>query len=175
MSGIFNAATNATLFATAAAAEQNRQREDEEMTSYSADELAGNWEFKIIRSGTRIFRNREKLREILEEEAGAGWELLEKLDDQRVRLKRPVSARKNDHRLDIDPYRTTVGTNQTGLAVVALLLGLVTAALIGFIALRGPLKPGNRGKPVPPAAGPEIVVVKEPAPGPVPPRIRPKP
>ena len=36
------------------------------MTAYSDDQL-GNWEFKIVRSGTGLFGRPDKLREVLEE------------------------------------------------------------------------------------------------------------
>jgi len=115
----------------AAAAKAKRQQEEEEMTAYSEDELAKRWEYKIIRSGTGAFRHRDRLREALEEEAQAGWELVEKFDDQRVRLRRPVAARSNDHLLDFDPYRTWIGVSDAGLVV----RGLVVSALIGAVVL----------------------------------------
>ena len=122
-----------------AAAAQARQQEEQEMTGYSDDELGGRWEFKILRSGIGAFGNPEKLREALDQEARAGWELLEKFDNQRVRLRRPVAARRDDHQLDFDPYRTWIGVSDAGVvvrvwigaAVVALLMG--TALLAVFL------------------------------------------
>jgi hypothetical protein len=57
----------------------------------------------------------------------AGWELLEKFDDNRLRFKRRVDERKNDRHLDIDPYRTNIGMNE-GKMVIAI-LGIVAAAM----------------------------------------------
>lgn len=74
-----------------------------------------------------------------QEEARAGWELVEKFDDNRVRLRRPMAARGNDHLLDGDPYRTWIGVSDAGL-VVRVLLGsaLVGAAvLLIFLLVRG--------------------------------------
>ena len=50
--------------AGAAAAMARRKREEEEsMTGYSHADLAGDWEFKILRSATGAFRNPERFRE----------------------------------------------------------------------------------------------------------------
>jgi hypothetical protein len=85
------------------------RQEEEEMSSYSARDLAEDWEFKILRSTTAVFRDPVRLRAVLEEEARAGWSLIEKLDNGRVRLKRPASARGTDFALGFDPYRSYVG------------------------------------------------------------------
>jgi hypothetical protein len=71
--------------------------EEEEMTPYTPQEVAEHWEFKILRSATTQFRDPVRLRSILEEEARAGWTMIEKFDDTRVRLKRPASARDRCH------------------------------------------------------------------------------
>ncbi len=58
--------------------------------------------------------------------------MLEKFDDHRLRLKRPVEARQRDATLPegIDPYRTQYGTldNQTALVIVAVTSALFLAA-----------------------------------------------
>ena len=90
------------------------------MTSYEGRDLAEDWEFKILRSMTRAFKNPNKMREILDEEARAGWLLVEKFDDGRLRLKRPASARANDQLLSADPYRTYVGYTETQFVFVIL-------------------------------------------------------
>jgi hypothetical protein len=119
--------------AAAAAAQQRRmQFEEEEMTGYEKQELADDWEFKIIRSSTGAFKNPQKLRAILDEESQAGWVLVEKFDNGRVRLKRPASARRNDANLTIDAYRTSVGVSDSALAITIL---AVIFGVIGFIAL----------------------------------------
>jgi hypothetical protein len=117
--------------AAAAAAARRRREEEEEMTHYSARDLNEDWEFKIIRSATRTFRDPEKLRAILEEEAKAGWVLVEKFDDQRVRLKRPASFKNADAKLDVDPYRTSVGTSEATLIIT------IVGSIIGLFVLMG--------------------------------------
>ena len=118
--------------AVAAAAHQARMREEEEkLTAYNRDDLQG-WEFKIVRSNTRI--RGEKFRQLCEEEAHSGWELVEKFDDTRVRFKRTVERRSQDQYAQIDPYRTQFGL--TDAKFVIILLGsifLFTAAVVGIM------------------------------------------
>ena len=78
-------------------------------SSYSPADLQGEWEFKILNSSTLAFRKPEVLQKVLEEEAQAGWILLEKMDDGHLRFKRPLSARSNDRNLSFDAYRTHYG------------------------------------------------------------------
>jgi hypothetical protein len=88
-------------------------------------------EFKIIQAQTPLFANTQKMQEILAEETKAGWDLLEKEDNYRIKLQRDISNRDNDKSLDIDPYRTTVGVSSiltygvtaiTTLAIVSVIL-----------------------------------------------------
>jgi hypothetical protein len=126
---ILNAAAGAA--AAAAAAEMQRREEEEEMTPYAADDLQG-YEFKIIRSATGMFKHPAKLREVLEEEARAGWELVEKFDNGRVRLKREIAWRQKDATLTQDPYRITVGVSE---AKLGLWIVLGTLGGLGLVAL----------------------------------------
>ena len=117
--------------AAAAAAEQQRlmREEEEEMTPYTPADLATDYEFKILRSATAAFRVPSKLQEILQEEALAGWVLVEKFDNSRLRLKRPTKAKERDGNLNFDPYRTYVGLSPNRLAF--LIIG-ITLAIIGL-------------------------------------------
>ncbi len=103
------------------------------MATYTPQDLAQGFEFKILRSATSRFKDPEFLRRSLEEEAAAGWTFLEKFDDQRVRLKRPVDARRNDATLGVDPYRTSVGMTENELTIRVLLAVFGTIALILLI------------------------------------------
>jgi hypothetical protein len=133
MSGGYVAATaGAGVAAAAAAAAAARMREEEEtLTTYHKDDLEG-WEFKIVRSNTRYFKKPENLRQVCEDEAKAGWEMVEKFDDTRIRFKQ------NDQYLQgIDPYRTHVGIGnaQLGLTITAsVLVGVgVLLAIVFYI------------------------------------------
>jgi hypothetical protein len=115
--------------AAAAAAQAAARREEEELTPYTPQDIAENWEFKILRSTTGAFRNPDRLRAILEEEARAGWTLVEKFDDSRVRLKRPARARAGDADLGFDPRRTWVGI-KPGVFTLLVMLGMVVVGLL---------------------------------------------
>ncbi|MCR3923310.1 MAG: hypothetical protein NUK65_12480, partial [Firmicutes bacterium] len=96
--------------AAAAAAHQAKLREEEErLTTYNGDDLQG-WEFKIVRSVSKI--TGEKFRTLCDEEAQNGWELLEKFDDTRIRFKRRTEQRKQDQYAEIAPYRTSFGISE---------------------------------------------------------------
>lgn len=117
--------------AAAAAAERMRRREEEQMTGYTPKDLAEGWEFKILRSQFGAFRKPERLRAILEEEKRGGWVLVEKFDDQRIRLKRPAGTKVVEGELadGYDPYRTSVGT-PPGAIVIGVLVGFITLSLL---------------------------------------------
>ena len=95
----------------AAAARRRREQEEEEMTLMNTDP-SGAVEYKIIRSATGAFKDPAKFRAALDEEARAGWELVEKLDNSRARLRRSTECRKGDTGLGQDPYRTQVGISE---------------------------------------------------------------
>lgn len=120
--------------------EKRLQHEEEEMTNYNQEDLQGDWEFKIVRAATPIFSNQARFAALVEEEALAGWEMLEKLDNQRVRFKRHKSARRKDEFLPphIDPYRTQYGSDVNMRMAISALIGLfVLGAGIGVFLLTG--------------------------------------
>ena len=106
--------------------------EEEEMRGSGADQHEG-WEFKILRCTGSHFKNRSVFRAALDEEAKAGWELLEKIDDHRVRLKRRIDCRDQDHRIVGDPYRTWIGMTPNTMALIMLgvLFGVAALGIIG--------------------------------------------
>ena len=136
----FAATSGATAAAAAAAQRQQMMfaEEEEDMTRYTQDDLGNNWEFKIVRSDSATFRKPEVLRKVIEEEARAGWVMLEKFDNSRIRFKRPRSARTRDALLPpgVDPYRTVYGTHITRYVLYVLLIAvLMMLALLAFGAL----------------------------------------
>jgi hypothetical protein len=119
-----------TAAAAAAAARRRREQEEEEhMTTYSPKELAENWEFKILRSATGAFKDPAVMQRYLAEEAQAGWTLVEKFDNSRIRLKRPAAARQQDALCTFDPYRTRVGISEVGLGL------LIAGSILGGLAV----------------------------------------
>mgnify|MGYP001170654549 FL=1 len=81
---------------------------DEEERNPDLDSPGDGWEYKILRSPRKRFKDLEFQRRVLAEDAVAGWSLLEKFDNTRLRLKRPIAAREHDELLDFDPYRISV-------------------------------------------------------------------
>jgi len=123
--------------AASAAAVRKLKDEEKIMTPYEKDDLEG-WEFKIIKSFTGRFNDNEYVQRLRREEARAGWEMLEKFDDYRIRFKRKTDNRPNDRFLKFDPYRTNVGfgINQIlavilGVAVLSVGLAIIMAIFIG--------------------------------------------
>ena len=94
---------------------------------------SGQFEYKIIRSVTKAFRTPAFFQQTLQEEAQAGWQLVEKLDDGRVRLRRSVECRNNDAHLTQDAYRTNIGMGEVQLVFVILGSVLGTLILIGLV------------------------------------------
>jgi hypothetical protein len=112
--------------------EQQDRIEEEEMTNYTAEDLEKNWEFKIVRSEMGAFRKQEMFQRLLQEEAISGWELVEKLDDRRVRFKRRREDRRKDAGLPqgIDPYRSQFDGGASR-SLVAVLVGLAVMVALG--------------------------------------------
>lgn len=98
--------------------------------------LAG-WEFKIVRADRDLFRNPTVFNQLCKEEAAAGWILLEKLDDHRVRFKRPIALRDiiKVESLPFDPYRCHYGSSWnwlTWLGAIAALTAILLPAYLGY-------------------------------------------
>jgi hypothetical protein len=133
-----SAGASAGAAAAAVARARAMREEEQEMTGYSPAEIAEGWEFKILRSATSRFKDPAYLKSCLDDEAKAGWMLLEKFDNSRVRLKRPTSARERDAVLGFDPYRTHVGMteSQLGLSIALGALSLIAIAILIVLIVR---------------------------------------
>lgn len=112
------------------------------------------WEFKIVRANRDLFRDPVTFARLCEEESHAGWILLEKLDDRRVRFKRPIALRDilKSEMLSIDPYRTHYGpTSSWGmwLGAIAVLTAIVLPAYLGYALVSKTL---NQAQPQPSAS-----------------------
>lgn len=131
------ATSAATTGAVIAAHHRQMMAEEERMTTYTREELDEDWEFKIVRANSAAFRKPETLQKLLTEEAVAGWTMLEKFDDSRIRFKRPRSAREQDGYLPegIDPYRTQYGASAFLYAALVIGVLLLIVFMLAFIAL----------------------------------------
>jgi hypothetical protein len=129
------AATGGAVAAIAAAAKAAKDRDEEEnLTKYNSDDLDG-WEFKIVRSDLGRFGNREVFERLCREEARAGWEMVEKFDNSRIRFKRRVEKRAQDQHLDFDPYRTSMSSISGGAVAIIIGLVLLLGGLVAFFAI----------------------------------------
>jgi hypothetical protein len=119
----------------AALEKRKKEQEEEEMTRYTREELDGDWEFKIVRSVTGDFKKRDIVEQLRAEEALAGWVMVEKFDNNRIRFKRPASAQRKDDQLPphIDPYRTQYGWSDFRLAMTILGACFLAVGLIVFL------------------------------------------
>lgn len=98
--------------------------------------LAG-WEFKIVRAHRDVFHDPTVFKQLCDEESQSGWILLEKLDDRRVRFKRPIALRDilNSDLLPIDPYRSHYGSTSnwgTLIWAIAFLSAIILPAYLGY-------------------------------------------
>lgn len=87
------------------------------------------YEYKILRTAWTTFRNPTRLQSVLEYESHSGWDLFEKLDDQRLRLRRPITCREQDAERSQDAYRTWVGPSENAAA------GFVVAGILAALAI----------------------------------------
>lgn len=139
-------------------AKQEYQEEEEMLTSYNSkdnitdphqsqrankgeppqDPRLSGWEYKIVRASSDLFRDPAVLAKLCEEESLAGWILFEKLDDRRVRFKRPLAMREviTPDALAFDPYRSHYGPSSnwlTWIAGIAAVTAMVLPAYLGFM------------------------------------------
>lgn len=131
------AATGGAIASIAAAAKAAKDRDEEEnLTKYNSDDLDG-WEFKIVRSDLGRFKKREIVQKLCDREAKAGWEMVEKFDNSRIRFKRRTEKRAQDQHLDFDPYRTSMSTISGGkvaviIGIIVLLVGVGVLLAINY-------------------------------------------
>ena len=123
--------------ALVAAYYQQMMAEEERMTMYTREELEEDWEFKIVRANSAAFGKPEVLQKLLQEEAVAGWTMVEKFDDSRIRFKRPRDAREQDAYLPegVDPYRTQYGASAFFYGVLVIGILLLIVFVLAFVVL----------------------------------------
>ncbi|MBE9141947.1 hypothetical protein [Planktothrix mougeotii] len=103
----------------------------------SPEPLVRDWEYKIVRASRDVFRNPTIFKRLCQEEAEMGWILVEKLDDRRVRFKRPrgLDHAENPYQIKADPYRSTYGSSSNlgaWLTVIAFITAIILPAYLGF-------------------------------------------
>jgi hypothetical protein len=103
-------------------------------TNASLDPRLVGWEYKIVRASSDLFRDPKILQRLRDEEADSGWILLEKLDDRRIRFKRPLATAQiqNTEYLEIDPYRSHYGSSAPSLSWLVALGAFIALALPAY-------------------------------------------
>ncbi len=143
--------------------EKREEEEEEILTHYEPKEQFGTesqpqqngsplnrgWEFKIVRASRDLFRDPTVFQHLCREEAQAGWTLLEKLDDRRVRFRRAIATRNKvrPENLGFDPYRCyygSAGTSKIWLAAIALILAIAIPAYAGYWVMSKFVMPAHR-------------------------------
>lgn len=114
------------------------------------------WEFKIVRASSDLFRNPGTFHRLCQEEAEAGWVLLEKLDDRRVRFKRPIAMREmvQSNLPRFDPYRCHYGQESNLLAwltAIALMTAMLLPAFLGYALVSTTLMRARPNWPITPS------------------------
>ncbi|MFT4886946.1 MAG: hypothetical protein ACJA2D_000931 [Pseudohongiellaceae bacterium] len=92
-------------------------------------------EYKVLQSQTPLFVSTAKMQELLAEESKAGWRLLEKEDNYRIKLQRDISNRDNDKNLDFDAYRSTIGVSSVLTYGATALFTLAVVSIILYLAI----------------------------------------
>ncbi|MEG5057673.1 hypothetical protein QUB60_17670 [Microcoleus sp. A2-C5] len=124
------------------------------------------WEYKIVRASSDLFRNPAIFHKLCREEAEVGWILLEKLDDRRVRFKRPIALRDAPmpNLPTFDPYRTHYGplsNAMTWAGAIVFLSAIVLPAVLGYALVSATLNKSRSNLPptpvqsLPSPGGPE--------------------
>ncbi|OLP18558.1 hypothetical protein BST81_09695 [Leptolyngbya sp. 'hensonii'] len=151
--------------ATQSPVQQNGSAPTEE--DNAKDPRLTGWEFKIVRANRDVFRNPAVLQRLCKEEAESGWILLEKLDDRRIRFRRPMALREilKPEFLHHDPYRSCYGSSTnlgTWLFAIAFLTISISSAYLGYALVKTTLATSQAAPPSPATVSfPELPSPKE--------------
>ncbi len=106
------------------------------LTQPPTDQQMVGWEYKIVRASSDLFREQAVLQQLCQEEAKAGWILLEKLDDRRIRFKRLIALRNvlDETQLPYDPYRCHYGASWTRLHLFSAIAAATVIVVPSFFA-----------------------------------------
>ncbi|MBC6480627.1 MAG: hypothetical protein GDA56_25535 [Hormoscilla sp. GM7CHS1pb] len=128
--------------------ESNRAQQPQPQVNGSAKKApytapqTGDWEYKIVRASSDLFRDPKVFRKLCREEEYAGWVLLEKLDNQRVRFQRSRASRQPiaPGPRPIDPYRCHYGPSMKlpqWVGSIAIAACIIIPAYVGYSIMLG--------------------------------------
>ena len=122
-------------------ASAQKQQHEKLLAELISKDTEDKYEFKILRGYPGTFRKPERFQAILDEERRSQWEMVIKLDDEQVILRRPRHAQAYDtvSGSEIDPYRTQIGSSLVPKKLFVFLgLLLVAGGLAYFLATNNP-------------------------------------
>lgn len=128
-------------------------------TKQQKDPRLVGWEFKIVRANRNLFRDSQIFQKLCQEEAESGWILLEKLDDRRIRFKRPIALREivKSEYLKHEPYRSHYGPTWqpwNWFAAIAILVAMTLPAYLGYALVARTITSSSQTQPLPAAFPP---------------------
>ena len=117
-------------------ASAQKQQDERLLAELIGKDKEDKYEFKILRGYLGAFRKPERLQAILEEERRSQWEMVIKLDEERIVLRRPRRSQAYDAMsgADTDPYRTQIGSSLAS-PVLFILSGLLVTVGLAFLLL----------------------------------------
>ncbi len=111
------------------------------------------YEFKILRGYLGSFRKPERLQAVLEEERLSQWEMVIKLDDESIVLRRPrraAQAYDTASGSEIDPYRTQVGSRAGTKISIILGILVLMGGMVAFVTMYNSTTSAVDGASLPP-------------------------
>lgn len=119
-------------------ASAQKQQDEKLLAELIGKDKEDQYEFKILRGHLRTFRKPERLQAILEEERRSQWEMVIKLDEERIVLRRPRRSHAYDAMSgsETDPYRTQIGSSLVS-PILFVVLGLLLAGGLAFFLVAG--------------------------------------
>ena len=117
-------------------ASAQKQQDEKLLAELIGKDTEDKYEFKVLRGHLGGFRRPERFQAILKEERRAQWEMVIKLDNESVVLRRPRRSQVYDtlSRSEIDAYRTQIGSSLVAPKVSIFLGLLVLGGLVAFLA-----------------------------------------
>ena len=117
-------------------ASAQKQQDERLLAELIGIDTEDRYEFKVLRGHLGSFRRPERLQAILEEKRRAQWEMVIKLDNESIVLRRPRRPQVYDtlSGSEIDPYRTQIDSSLVTPKVSAFPGLLVLGGLVAFLA-----------------------------------------
>ena len=121
-------------------ASAQKQQHEKLLAELIGKDKEDKYEFKILRGYLGSFRKPERLQAILEEERRSQWEMVIKLNNESVILRRPRRAQAYDtvSGSETDPYRTQIGSSLVAPKLFVALGLLTMGLLVAFLATSNP-------------------------------------